>query len=86
MEKYSLLKVIGEGSFGRAVLVRCKDSQEQYVVKEIQLPKVRENRDGDGVDPPQCSKSFCSNNNNHMFSRLHVEKLAGRILIQNVML
>ncbi|XP_047451164.1 serine/threonine-protein kinase Nek3 [Mugil cephalus] len=39
MEKYSLLKVIGEGSFGRAVLVRCKDSQEQYVVKEIQLPK-----------------------------------------------
>uniref|UniRef100_A0A3P8SXI7 non-specific serine/threonine protein kinase n=1 Tax=Amphiprion percula TaxID=161767 RepID=A0A3P8SXI7_AMPPE len=39
MEKYSLLKVIGEGSFGRAVLVRCKSSQEQYVVKEIQLPK-----------------------------------------------
>ncbi|XP_008288587.1 serine/threonine-protein kinase Nek3 [Stegastes partitus] len=39
MEKYLLLKVIGEGSFGRAVLVRCKSSQEQYVVKEIQLPK-----------------------------------------------
>lgn len=40
MEKYSLVKVIGEGSFGRAVLVRCKSSQEKYVVKEIQLPKV----------------------------------------------
>uniref|UniRef100_A0AAX7U7N4 Protein kinase domain-containing protein n=1 Tax=Astatotilapia calliptera TaxID=8154 RepID=A0AAX7U7N4_ASTCA len=39
MEKYSLVKVIGEGSFGRAVLVRCKSSQEKYVVKEIQLPK-----------------------------------------------
>ncbi|XP_030600547.1 serine/threonine-protein kinase Nek3 [Archocentrus centrarchus] len=39
MEKYSLLEVIGEGSFGRAVLVRCKSSQEKYVVKEIQLPK-----------------------------------------------
>ncbi|KAK2912928.1 serine/threonine-protein kinase Nek3 [Channa argus] len=36
---YSLIKVIGEGSFGRALLVRCKKSQEKYVVKEIQLPK-----------------------------------------------
>lgn len=41
MEKYSLVKVIGEGSFGRAVLVRCKSSQEKYVLKEIQLPKNR---------------------------------------------
>ncbi|XP_029373152.1 serine/threonine-protein kinase Nek3 [Echeneis naucrates] len=39
METYSLLRVIGEGSFGRALLVQCKDSQEKYVVKEIQLPK-----------------------------------------------
>ncbi|KAF3847451.1 hypothetical protein F7725_020479, partial [Dissostichus mawsoni] len=39
MERYSLQKVIGEGSFGRALLVRCKSSQEKYVVKEIQLPK-----------------------------------------------
>lgn len=46
MEKYTLVKVIGEGSFGRAVLVCCKSNQEQYVVKEIQLPKVRENKDG----------------------------------------
>uniref|UniRef100_A0A672II69 Serine/threonine-protein kinase Nek3-like n=1 Tax=Salarias fasciatus TaxID=181472 RepID=A0A672II69_SALFA len=41
MENYSLLKVIGEGSFGRAVLVRCKSSQEHYVMKEVQLPKNR---------------------------------------------
>ncbi|XP_038548935.1 serine/threonine-protein kinase Nek3 isoform X2 [Micropterus salmoides] len=39
MERYSLLKVIGEGSFGRALLVRCKSSQENYVIKEVQLPK-----------------------------------------------
>ncbi|XP_049432113.1 serine/threonine-protein kinase Nek3 [Epinephelus fuscoguttatus] len=39
MERYSLQKVIGEGSFGRALLVQCKSSQEEYVVKEIQLPK-----------------------------------------------
>ncbi|KAK5868933.1 hypothetical protein PBY51_009905 [Eleginops maclovinus] len=39
MERYYLHKVIGEGSFGRALLVRCKSSQEKYVVKEIQLPK-----------------------------------------------
>lgn len=40
MEKFSVQKVIGEGSFGRALLVRCKDSQETLVIKEIQLPKV----------------------------------------------
>ncbi|KAM9317639.1 LOW QUALITY PROTEIN: serine/threonine-protein kinase Nek3 [Pholidichthys leucotaenia] len=39
MEKYSVVKVIGEGSFGRAVLVQCKSSHQKYVVKEIQLPK-----------------------------------------------
>lgn len=47
MERYSLQKVIGEGSFGRALLVRCKSSQENYVVKEIQLPKVCANKDND---------------------------------------
>uniref|UniRef100_UPI0037E9ADF0 serine/threonine-protein kinase Nek3 n=1 Tax=Semicossyphus pulcher TaxID=241346 RepID=UPI0037E9ADF0 len=39
MDRYSVLKVIGEGSFGRALLVCCETSQEKYVVKEIQLPK-----------------------------------------------
>ncbi|XP_061638285.1 serine/threonine-protein kinase Nek3 isoform X2 [Phyllopteryx taeniolatus] len=39
METYSVHKVIGEGSFGRALLVQCKKSQELYVLKEIQLPK-----------------------------------------------
>ncbi|XP_023817579.1 serine/threonine-protein kinase Nek3 [Oryzias latipes] len=39
MEKYTQLKVVGEGSFGRAVLVQWISTQEKYVVKEIQLPK-----------------------------------------------
>ncbi|XP_056296277.1 serine/threonine-protein kinase Nek3-like [Pseudoliparis swirei] len=39
MERYSVQKVIGEGSFGRALFVWCKSSQEKYVVKEVQLPK-----------------------------------------------
>ncbi|KAM4742599.1 serine/threonine-protein kinase Nek3 [Anableps anableps] len=39
MEKYSHLRVIGEGSFGRAVLVQCRNTQDKYVLKEIQLPK-----------------------------------------------
>ncbi|XP_042343093.1 serine/threonine-protein kinase Nek3 [Plectropomus leopardus] len=39
MERYLLQKVIGEGSFGRALLVRCTNSLEKYVIKEIQLPK-----------------------------------------------
>ncbi|CAB1430434.1 unnamed protein product, partial [Pleuronectes platessa] len=41
METYSLLRVIGEGSFGRAVLVCCKNTQQKYVLKEIQLSKNR---------------------------------------------
>ncbi|XP_019742953.1 serine/threonine-protein kinase Nek3 isoform X2 [Hippocampus comes] len=39
MESYSVHKVIGEGSFGRALLVQCRKTQEKYVLKEIQLPK-----------------------------------------------
>ncbi|XP_065816746.1 serine/threonine-protein kinase Nek3 [Labrus bergylta] len=41
MDRYSVQKVIGEGSFGRALLVRCESSQDKYVVKEIPLPKNR---------------------------------------------
>lgn len=43
MERYSLQKVIGEGSFGRALLVQCKITHAKNVVKEIQLPKVYKN-------------------------------------------
>ncbi|XP_034024337.1 serine/threonine-protein kinase Nek3 isoform X2 [Thalassophryne amazonica] len=39
MDKYSFLSVLGVGSFGRAVLVRCETSQQNFVLKEIQLPK-----------------------------------------------
>ena len=42
MEAYSPLRVVGEGSFGRAVLVKCNSTQETFVLKEIQLPKVNE--------------------------------------------
>lgn len=52
MERYSLQKVIGEGSFGRALLVRCTISQQKYVVKEIQLPKVFANKECDA--PVMC--------------------------------
>ncbi|CAN9510925.1 unnamed protein product [Ophioblennius macclurei] len=41
MENYCPVRVIGEGSFGRAVLVRCKQRHEEFVMKEIQLPKNR---------------------------------------------
>lgn len=41
MDKYSRIKKIGEGSFGKALLVRCKDSGKQMVVKEINMCRVR---------------------------------------------
>lgn len=40
MDKYTLLDVIGEGSFGRALLVRPKTGGVKVVMKEIRLAKV----------------------------------------------
>ncbi|KAJ8368599.1 hypothetical protein SKAU_G00086270 [Synaphobranchus kaupii] len=41
MDTYTVLSVIGEGSFGRALLVQPKDGSGQYVIKEIRLPKTQ---------------------------------------------
>ncbi|XP_050833638.1 serine/threonine-protein kinase Nek3 isoform X2 [Serinus canaria] len=38
MEGYNVLKVLGEGSFGRALLVHHTISDQKYVMKEIRLP------------------------------------------------
>uniref|UniRef100_A0A671WK69 non-specific serine/threonine protein kinase n=1 Tax=Sparus aurata TaxID=8175 RepID=A0A671WK69_SPAAU len=35
MDKYEKVKKIGEGSFGKAVLVKSKEDGHQYVIKEI---------------------------------------------------
>nr|XP_032655825.1 serine/threonine-protein kinase Nek3 [Chelonoidis abingdonii] len=39
MEEYTVLKVLGEGSFGRVLLVFHKSSDQKYAMKEIRLPK-----------------------------------------------
>ncbi|XP_067419161.1 serine/threonine-protein kinase Nek3 isoform X2 [Emydura macquarii macquarii] len=39
MEEYTVLKVLGEGSFGRALLVFPKSGNQKYAMKEIRLPK-----------------------------------------------
>lgn len=41
MDEYRVLKVIGEGSFGRALLVQTQHENYKYVMKEIQLSKVK---------------------------------------------
>ncbi|NWQ89926.1 NEK3 kinase, partial [Burhinus bistriatus] len=38
MEEYKVLKVLGEGSFGRALLVHHRLSDQKYAMKEIRLP------------------------------------------------
>lgn len=40
MDQYTVVKIIGEGSFGRALLVQSKPDKVKWVMKEIRLPKV----------------------------------------------
>ena len=40
MEKYRRVRKIGEGSFGKALLVQHKQDGHYYVVKEINISKV----------------------------------------------
>ncbi|XP_039209220.1 serine/threonine-protein kinase Nek3 isoform X2 [Crotalus tigris] len=39
MENYSVLMELGEGSFGRVLLVQHKSTRQKYAMKEIRLPK-----------------------------------------------
>ncbi|XP_007421272.1 serine/threonine-protein kinase Nek3 isoform X1 [Python bivittatus] len=39
MENYNVLMVLGEGSFGRVLLVQHKSTSQKYAMKEIRLPK-----------------------------------------------
>ncbi|XP_042594964.1 serine/threonine-protein kinase Nek3 isoform X3 [Cyprinus carpio] len=39
MDQYSIVNVIGKGSFGRALLVQPINEEQNYVMKEIRLPK-----------------------------------------------
>ena len=40
MEKYAKVKVIGEGAYGKALLVRHVRENTQYVIKEVNISKV----------------------------------------------
>ncbi|XP_019390149.1 PREDICTED: serine/threonine-protein kinase Nek1 isoform X5 [Crocodylus porosus] len=40
MDKYIKVQKIGEGSFGKAVLVKSKENGKQYVIKEISISKM----------------------------------------------
>lgn len=40
MEKYARLQKIGEGSFGKAILVKSTEDGKQYVIKEINISRV----------------------------------------------
>ena len=42
MERYARVKQIGEGSFGKALLVKRKVDGKQFVIKEINISKVIE--------------------------------------------
>eukprot|EP00039_Didymoeca_costata_P011039 m.151573 g.151573 ORF g.151573 m.151573 type:complete len:771 (+) comp15040_c0_seq9:89-2401(+) len=41
MENYKTLRVIGEGAFGKAMLVERKDDRKKYVIKLVEMKKMR---------------------------------------------
>jgi serine/threonine protein kinase len=43
MDNYTVLRVIGQGSFGRALLVLQESSNQTFAMKEIRLLKVTAN-------------------------------------------
>lgn len=45
MDRYVRVKKIGEGSFGKALLVKKKADGKQYVIKEISISKVCQARE-----------------------------------------
>lgn len=40
MDNYVIIKMIGEGAFGKIFLARKKEDNQQCVIKEINLSKV----------------------------------------------
>lgn len=40
MDKYTIIKKIGEGSFGNALLVKSNESGKHLVMKEVDMKKV----------------------------------------------
>jgi len=40
MDRYIKVRKIGEGSFGKAILVKAKENGQHYVIKEINISKV----------------------------------------------
>jgi NIMA (never in mitosis gene a)-related kinase 1/4/5 len=40
MDRYTVIQKIGEGSFGKAFLVKSKADDKQLVLKEVDMTKV----------------------------------------------
>ena len=40
--KYEIIKTLGEGGYGRALLVRNRKDRERYVMKEVRLTALKQ--------------------------------------------
>ena len=47
MDQFVIIRHIGEGSFGKALLVKSKKDGKKYVIKQINISRVRYNHDND---------------------------------------
>lgn len=37
MDNYTVVKVVGKGTFGRAILVKHKTTNKNYIIKQVKL-------------------------------------------------
>lgn len=58
MNKYTRIKLLGEGSFGRAYLVKVNATNEQAVVKEIDLGKIPESEKKEAIKEAKILESM----------------------------
>ena len=48
IDAYRIVKTLGEGSYGKALLARDKRTNKQYVIKQIDLSKVAQKTETGG--------------------------------------
>lgn len=58
MDNYTPIKVVGKGTFGRALLVRSKKDGQQYIIKQIKMSQMSEREKQESLNEVRVLSSF----------------------------